>query len=262
MIDYIKKFNLTGKNAVVTGGAGLIGREVVSALAQAGARVLIADVDETKSGKLAAELTGAGFCAEYFYFDATKIQALAEAVKKVETNLGRIDVWVNSAYPRTKDWGAKVEDIDFESWQKNIDMQLNSYSLICKCIAESMKKHGGSIINFGSTYGLVGPDFNIYEKTSMTMPMAYAAIKGGIVNLGRYLASYFGKYSIRVNTVCPGGVFDGQNGEFVKNYGRRTPLCRMARADEIAPAVVFLASDASSYVTGATIVVDGGWTAI
>ncbi|OGC22616.1 hypothetical protein A3J90_07055 [candidate division WOR-1 bacterium RIFOXYC2_FULL_37_10] len=261
-MDYIKKFSLVGKSAVVTGGAGLVGKEVVIALAQAGAHVLIADVDKAKSESLVVALLKEGLNVEYYYLDLTDIKVLENSIKSIDFHLGNIDIWVNSAYPRTKDWGAKVEDILCESWQKNIDIQLNSYSLACKYTAESMKKKGGSIINFGSTYGVVGPDFTVYENTEMTMPMAYAAIKGGIVNLGRYLASYFGKYSIRVNTICPGGVFDNQDKNFVKNYNKKTPLERMAKADEIASVVLFLASDASSYVTGATIMVDGGWTAI
>ena len=262
MINYVNKFSLTGKNAVVAGGAGLIGKEVVVALAQAGARVLIVDVDREKGEELAAKLLKDGCKVEYYYLDQTDIKDIENSVKKIRDFLAQIDIWVNSAYPRTKDWGAKVEDISYESWQKNVDMQLNAYALISKYVAEAMKEKGGSIINFGSTYGMVGPDFTVYDKTKMTMPMAYAAIKGGIINLGRYLASYFGKYNIRVNTICPGGVFDNQNEIFVENYNNRTPLKRMARADEIAPAVLFLASDASSYVTGATIMVDGGWTAI
>jgi len=109
---------------------------------------------------------------------------------------------------------------------------------------------------------VVGPDFSVYKNTSMTSSIIYSAVKGGIVNLGRYLASYFGKYNIRVNTVCPGGVLDGQNEIFLKNYSNKTPLGRMASAEEVASTVLFLASDASSYITGATIMVDGGWTAI
>ena len=126
-----------------------------------------------------------------------------------------------------------------------------------------MKNHKkGSLINFGSTYGVRGNDFNIYSGTDMTSPIAYSAIKGGIINLTRYLASYFGVDNIRINNVCPGGIIDGQDPQFVKNYSKRVPLKRMGKPDEIASTVLFLASDAASYITGATIMVDGGWTAI
>ena len=124
------------------------------------------------------------------------------------------------------------------------------------------EQQSGSIINLGSIYGVLGSDFTIYDGTKMTMPMAYSAIKGGIVNLTRYLASYFGKHNVRVNNICPGGIFDSQEPIFVRNYEHRVPLKRMGRPEEIASAVLFLASDAASYITGATIMVDGGWTAI
>src|SRR3990167_1820579 len=140
-------------------------------------------------------------------------------------------------------------------------MHLNAYSWISRKVCLIMKKQkSGSLINFGSIYGVVGNDFTVYEGTPMGSAMAYSAIKGGITNLGRYLASYFGEYNVRVNTICPGGIFDNQNKIFVKNYSKKTPLKRMGNPSEIATAVLFLASDASSYITGTTLMVDGGWT--
>lgn len=142
-------------------------------------------------------------------------------------------------------------------------MHLSSYSWISRKICLIMKNQkGGSLINFGSIYGEVGANFNIYKGTKMTSAFAYSAIKGGIANLSRYLASYFGEYNVRVNTICPGGIFDNQDKTFVKNYETQTPLKRMGKPEDIAPTVLFLASDASSYITGAIIMVDGGWTAI
>ena len=142
-------------------------------------------------------------------------------------------------------------------------MQLNSYAWISRKVCLIMKKQkGGSLINFASIYGTVGANFNIYDGTKMTSAFAYSAIKGGVINFSRYLASYFGQYNVRVNTVCPGGIFDSQDKTFVKNYSKQSPLKRMGNPDDIAPAVLFLASDGASYITGATIMVDGGWTAI
>ena len=140
-----------------------------------------------------------------------------------------------------------------------------------KIVADELSKQnrGGSIIQFGSTYGVLGQDLTVYEGTDMKENMTYATIKGGITNLTRQMASYYGKYNIRVNTICPGGIFgpvagksDKQNPIFVEQYSNRTPLKRLGNPDEIASTVLFLASDAASYITGATIMVDGGWTAV
>lgn len=257
MTDYMKKFSLKGKKAVVTGGAGLLGSQSVIALAQAGAQVMIADAKMDKAQQLARQLQ-----QEAVDFNIADIENLQKNITALVKKLGGVDIWINSAYARTADWGAKVEEITYQSWRENVDLQLNSYALSSKYVAEHMKGKGGSIINFGSIYGMVGPDFSVYEGTDLTMPMAYAVIKGGVANLTRYLASYFGKYNIRVNAVCPGGVFDDQNPRFVENYSKKTPLQRMAKAEEIAPVVLFLASEAASYVTGTVLMVDGGWTAI
>ena len=124
------------------------------------------------------------------------------------------------------------------------------------------KQESGSIINMASIYGVVAPDFSIYDKTNMTMPAGYAAIKGGLLNLTRYIASYFGSQNIRVNSVSPGGIFDNQNTNFVKNYEKKVPLGRLGTPDDIAPSVVFLLSDESNYITGQNLIVDGGWTAM
>jgi len=262
MIDYIGMIRLDGKKAVVTGGAGLIGKETVRALAQAGARVVIAEIDPGAARSAADELSDDGLQVEYRRFDIADIKNLRKNVKAMDRHLGGIDIWVNAAYPRTKDWNNLPEAISYKSWQKNIDMQLNSYALSSEYAAECMKKMGGSIINLGSIYGVLGNDFDVYKGTKMTGPMAYSVIKGGVVNLSRYLASYFGGYKIRVNTVCPGGVFNNQDSLFVKNYSKKVPLKRMARPEEVASAVLFLASDLASYITGTTIMVDGGWSAI
>ena len=124
------------------------------------------------------------------------------------------------------------------------------------------KKIRGSIINLGSIYGIQANDFTIYEGTNMGASMEYAAIKGGIINGTRYLASFFGKYGIRVNTICPGGIFDYQNKIFVKNYNHKVPLRRMGNPEDVATSALFLLSDASSYITGVTLMVDGGWTIV
>ncbi|MDO8573457.1 MAG: SDR family oxidoreductase [Candidatus Daviesbacteria bacterium] len=263
MSNYLQKFSLKGKVAFITGGVGLIGIEVTRALADAGAKVIILDIDQDKAKKIQQSLKNKGKDVKYEYFDVTDLVNIDQSIDKLQKEYENIDIWVNTAYPRTKDWGNKVEELSLESWQKNVDMHLNSYAWISRKVCLLMKEQGGgSLINFGSTYGVVGNNFSVYEGTDMSSAMAYSAIKGGIINLGRYMASYFGKFNIRVNTVCPGGIFDNQNKIFVKNYERNTPLNRMGKPEEIASAVLFLSSDAASYVTGTTFMVDGGWTAI
>lgn len=262
-MNYLDKFKLSGKIVFVTGGVGLIGKEVTKSLSDAGAKVVILDIDEKKSFELAEELKKEGKDVEFEKFDITNLSKIDQNIDKLKSKYARIDIWVNAAYPKTTDWNQKVEDLSLESWQKNVDMHLNSYAWGSRKVCLVMKEQkSGSLINFGSIYGVVGNNFSIYEGTNLTSPMAYSAIKGGIVNLTKYLASYFGKYNIRVNSICPGGVFNNQNKVFVRNYAKNTPLNRLADAEEIAAATLFLASDAASYITGTTLMVDGGWTAI
>ncbi len=245
---------LNGKIIIVTGSGGLIGREVVRYCRKSGAEAVVGvDIDRpNRWGELPD--------VAYDVTDPAQIDAL---VNYVIQKYGRIDGLVNAAYPRTSDWGAKFEDVPYESWQKNVDMQLNAVFLICQKVLAVMKKQGsGSVVNFGSIYGVVGNDFTIYEAYGGTSPAGYAAIKGGIINFSRYLASYFGPYGVRVNCVSPGGVFDNQRKEFVEAYCHKSPLKRMARPEEMAPGVAFLLSDESSFITGHNLMIDGGWTAI
>lgn len=244
-------FSINDKVIVITGGNGLLGKQMVSTFREQGATVVAADIYfEEKS-------------EDDFIIDITDENSVKEGVAAIVKKYNRIDGWVNNAYPRTKDWGNKFEDISPESWRKNVDMHLNGYFLCCQVVLEQMKNQRfGSLINMSSIYGLVGPDFTVYEGTEMTMPAAYSAIKGGLNNFTRYLASYYGAYQIRVNTVSPGGIFDNQPESFVNNYNKKVPMKRMGSPKDIVSAVYFLLTDDSSYVTGHNLVVDGGWSAI
>jgi len=244
--------NLKDKIVIVTGGSGLIGSGIVKKIRLEGAFCVNAELNADTSDDLAQAKC-----------DITSPDSVCELVEKVMKKYGRIDGLVNNAYPRTNDWGTKFEDIPYDSWQKNVDWQMNSYFLFCQKVLVPMKQQGfGSIVNISSTYGVVSPDFTIYEGTPLTSPAAYTAIKGGLINFTRYLASYFGQYGIRANCVSPGGIFDNQNEIFIKNYQNKVPMKRMGMPSDIAGPVAFLLSDEAAYVTGHNLMADGGWTCI
>jgi len=265
MNDYANKFKVANKVAWIVGGLGLIGREVVRALSSAGAQTIILDITEEKGIDFENYIKEQGSKASYEKFDCSDLENMDTNFSALFDKYGSCDIFINCSYPRTEDWAQNsFSNISLKSYRKNVDIHMNSYAWMAKLAADAMKlqKKGGSIIQFGSTYGVVGQDLTIYEGTDMGENMTYAAIKGGIANLSRLMASYYGKFNIRVNTLCPGGIFDNQNPIFVKNYSDKTPLKRMGKPEEIASVVLFLASEASSYITGSTILVDGGWTAI
>ena len=248
---------IKNKSIIVTGGCGLIGREIVRELKEEGARVLNADITletDPEAGTFKLDLS-----------DNASIDALvAFAVE----HYGRIDALINSAYPHTKDWSDYFfEEEPYEHFKRNVELQLDSVFYLDQQVAKvMMKQKDGSIVNFGSIYGIVGNNFTIYEEYGGTSTGAYCAIKGGIINFTRYLASYLGKWNIRVNCVSPGGVFDRnspeQNEIFIRNYTRQCPMKRMAEPEDIAPVAIFLASDMARYVTGQNVAADGGWTCI
>lgn len=244
-------FSIKNKIIVITGGSGLLGKKMVDVFREHGAIVIAADTYFENPGE------------DDFFIDITNEKSLRDGVSNILEKYHRIDGWVNNAYPRTKDWGLKFEEIPLESWKNNVDMHLNGYFLCCQIVLEQMKiQNNGSMINMSSIYGLLGPDFTIYNNTEMTMPAAYSAIKGGLNTLTRYLASYYGKYQVRVNTVSPGGIIDNQPKEFVNNYNFKVPMKRMGTPNDIVSAVYYLLADESNYVTGHNLVVDGGWSVI
>jgi NAD(P)-dependent dehydrogenase (short-subunit alcohol dehydrogenase family) len=254
---YRNLFSCKDKVALVTGGLGLIGKEIVRGLDDFGASVCVADINEHQIEELKNRAA-----VNFQHLDITSDDSIRQVLEAVIKQFKKIDILVNCAYPRTGDWGARCEDVSFDSWKMNVNSHLGGYFLCCQKVAERMKLQGcGSIINFASIYGVVAPDFSIYEGSTMTMPVAYSAIKGGIIALSKYLATYYAKDNIRVNCVSPGGVFDKQADNFVEKYLAKTPLGRMGTPKDMVGAVLYLASDASSYVTGHNLIVDGGWTA-
>jgi NAD(P)-dependent dehydrogenase (short-subunit alcohol dehydrogenase family) len=244
--------NLKDKVIIVTGGNGLLGREIISKIVSNGGFCINVDINHNTSEDLST-----------IKCDITNTQSIDECLKLVLNKYEKIDGLVNNAYPRTDDWGVKFEHIEYQSWQKNIEFQLNSYFYITQQVSKQMSEQkSGSIVIMASIYGIVGPDFTVYDGTTMTTPAAYSAIKGGLINFTRYLASYLGRHNIRVNTISPGGIFDNQNPVFVENYNKKVPMARMGLPEDISPTVVFLLSEDSKYITGQNIAIDGGWTAI
>ena len=245
--------NLSDKIIIVTGGSGLLGKSIIKQIIYDGGCPINLDIMSSSSHD-----------TNFIKTDITHDISVDNSINKILEKHGRIDGLVNNAYPRTKDWGTDFENINLSSWKKNIDIQLNSYFNITQKVLKFMKskKIKGSIVNIGSIYGTVGNDFNLYKNTGLNPPAAYSAIKGGLINLTRYLASFYGEYSIRVNCVSPGGVFNNQSNKFVSNYINKVPLKRMAKADDISPLVSFMLSEKASYITGQNFIVDGGYTCI
>ena len=244
--------NLKDKIIIVTGGNGLLGSEIILQLKKQGALVINLEINIKTNDELTE-----------VECDITNPKSIIDSIELIKKKYSKIDGLVNNAYPRTIDWGNKFEDIQIESWKSNVDMQMNSIFYLSQRVLEIMQlQKFGSIVNMASIYGVVGPDFSLYENTEMTMPAAYSAIKGGVINFTRYLSSYYGKYNIRVNCISPGGIYNNQSETFVKNYESKVPMNRMGKSSDIAPAVCFMLSDEASYITGQNIIIDGGWTSI
>jgi len=255
---------LDGKVCIITGGAGLLGSVFSQSCLERNAKVILADVDEKRGGHVVEKIRKKTHKDNIIFqkCDITNTEQVAHLVEVAGKRYGKIDALVNSAYPRNKQYGRKFEDVSYEDFCENVNMHLGGYFLVTKEVSKvMMRQYSGTIILLGSTYGFSAPKFEIYQGTAMTVPVEYASVKGAILNLTRYLASYLAPYNIRVNAISPGGVFDNQPKSFVKKYSQKVRLgSRMAYPDDIAGTLIFLLSDESQYITGQNIVVDGGWT--
>lgn len=269
------KFDLKGRAALVTGGGGLLGAEFCKALAEAGAAVAVVDLNEAACRSVSDSLSQSGYRAMPVVCDVGAVDSIQKAVDAVVTSFGRIDILVNSAAldPKFDQSASRAgiapggfEEYPLDQWNAALNVNLTGTFLMTQACVRPMLDHGarGSIINICSTYGLNGPDQRIYVRDGKRVafkPVYYTVTKAGILGFTKYLASYYAGTEIRVNALTPGGVFNDHEDYFVQNYSARTILGRMARADEMSGALLFLASDASSYMTGSNLVVDGGWTA-
>ena len=254
-------FSINEKVVVVNGGLGLLGGEISKYLARSGASVIVGDINKSNGVKFEEKMKDEGFDVNYIKMDTNNPDDIQYCIDQILENHKQLDGWVNVAYPRTNDWGLDLFEISNESFNKNLQLHLGGYFLSAqKALYQMKRQKSGSMIMFGSIYGVQSPHFNLYEGINISTTPAYSAIKGGIAVLGRYLAGMMGKFNVRVNTISPGGILDNQDPTFVHRYNELVPMKRMGKPSDIAPLVRFLISDESSYITGQNILVDGGWT--
>jgi NAD(P)-dependent dehydrogenase (short-subunit alcohol dehydrogenase family) len=271
-ISYRKLYDLTGKVAVVTGGTGILGRHFCAGLAESGAAVVVADLQDESANTLAKEL------GDRYHIKAMGIGcdvSMPESVKKmvdsVVLELGGIDILHNNAAGKSDDldaFFAPFEEYSLDQWRKIMSVNIDGMFLTSQAVGKQMvaQGRGGSIIQTASIYGVMAPDHRIYEGSfyldrKINTPAVYTTSKAAVVGLTKHLATYWADKGIRVNTLTPGGTESGQNDEFKGRYANRVPMNRMAQAHEMVGALLYLASDASSYVTGQNIIVDGGLNA-
>lgn len=255
--------NLKNKTVYIFGGLGRIGLEVVQGLLDYSANVII--IDRKSPTSLISSLKN-NPNLKFFQVYSDEVEDAESVFVETVNNFGCPDVFINCSYPRTKDWASNsFSEISLDSMRKNIDIHLNSYIWIAKLAADCMKESNktGSIILTSSIYGLKAQDPNLYKGTNISENLTYGIIKAGVIQGSRQMASYFGQFNIRVNTICPGGVQDqNMNKEFMDRYSTKTPLNRMAAPQDLVGAYLFLSSDLSSYITGETFIVDGGFSII
>ena len=248
---------------VVNGGAGRIGSQMCLALGDVGAKVAILDLDQERADSVAQQVQNAGGVSLAVAADSTDPESIDNALKQIQQTLGQPYGLVNATqYRGSGFYGSDPADHPIDAWEQVFKVNVTGVLLACQTFGKAMIDNGGgSIVNLSSTYGVVSADPRIYGDSGVNSPISYAGSKSAILNMTRYLAIHWREKNVRVNTLIPGGVFDNQGEAFVENYCARTPLGRMARADEYQGATLFMLSDASSYMTGATVTVDGGWTA-
>jgi NAD(P)-dependent dehydrogenase (short-subunit alcohol dehydrogenase family) len=268
---YRKLFDLSGRVAVVTGGVGILGRRFCAGLADFGAKVAVVDRDQRTVEDFAEFLTDTyGVQCMGIEADVSREDDVLALTAQVEQNMGPVDILHNNAATKGKDLNRffdSVSDFEIDTWKAVMAVNIDGAFLVAREIGTRMaERRRGSIIQTASIYGIMGPDQRIYEGSeymgrAINTPAVYSASKAAIIGLTKYLATYWGHYGVRVNSLTPGGVSSGQNEIFEKRYSARIPMSRMAKSDEIVGALIYLASDASSYVTGQNIVIDGGLSA-
>ena len=254
---------LKNKLIVVTGGAGLIGKEFIKAIVENKGIAIIADINEEvgKQAKesLSIELNTSNI--DFVKLDITSKKSLSECIGYLDNKYGKMDALVNNAYPRNKNYARHFFDVDYDDFVENLGLNLGGYFTTSQQFAKYFKNQGhGNIINISSIYGVIPPKFEVYENTTMTMPVEYAAIKSGLIHLTKYMAKYFKGMNIKVNTLSPGGIFDNQNKIFLEKYKDECLNKGMLDKSDLKGTLVYLLSDMSKYVNGQNIVVDDGFS--
>ncbi len=254
---------LNKKVIVVTGGAGALGSIFVDAIANRGAIAIAADINLGMAQRVAEKWqfqTGGG-AIEAAELDITSMSSVSELIKNLHRRYGKIDAVVNNAYPRNKNYGRRLEDVTYYDFCENVDSHLGGYFLVAQQFCMAFKAQGhGNLINMSSIYGSMAPRFEVYEGTSMTMPVEYAAIKSAVVHLTRYFAQYFKGHGIRVNCLSPGGILGEQPADFLAAYSAHCASKGMLAPEDVVGTLLFLLSDESRYMTGQNIFVDDGFS--
>ncbi|MEO5865337.1 MAG: oxidoreductase [Nitrospiraceae bacterium] len=253
---------LRSKVVVITGGAGLLGRRFCSAVAEQGGIAIVADVDGAGAAEIASQVASRyQGRAEAASLDITSRDSVSGLIEKLQKQYGRVDAVVNSAYPRNRHYGRKMEDVTYGDFCENMNLHLGGYFLVMQQFGLFFRTQGeGNIVNVASIYGTMVPRFDLYKGTSMTMPVEYAAIKAAVIHLTRYFAQYLKANEIRVNCISPGGIIGTQDEKFTRAYKAQCGGKGMLDAQDINGSLLFLLSDASKYITGQNLIVDDGFS--
>ncbi len=254
---------LKNKVVVITGGAGLIGKEFVKAVIENGGIAIIADINEQIGEEvkenLSKELNTTNI--DFIKLDITSKNSLSECILYLDNKYQKIDALVNNAYPRNKNYGKDFFEVEYSDFVENTGLNLGGYFTASQQFAQYFKSQGyGNIVNISSIYGVVAPKFEVYENTTMTMPVEYAAIKSGLIHLTKYMAKYFKGMNIKVNALSPGGILNNQPEAFLEKYKEKCLNKGMLDKSDLKGTLVYLLSDMSMYVNGQNIVVDDGFS--